>query len=83
MEFLLILQKRWSFDSVHCWNSSKRGQKLQFGESLDSIPPKNIMGNHSRLSRDLRKRTRNGHLRKVPAGFEPETPGSPVQHSNH
>ena len=25
MEFLLILQKRWSFDSVSCWNSSKRG----------------------------------------------------------
>ena len=25
MEFLLILQKRCSFDSVSCWNSSKRG----------------------------------------------------------
>ena len=83
MEFLLILQKRWSFDSVRCWNSSKRGQKLQFGESLDSIPPKNMIDNHSRLSRDLRKHTRNGHLRKVPGGCEPETPGSPVQHSNH
>ena len=43
MEFLLILQKRWSFDSVPCWNSSKRGQELQFGESLDSVPPKNII----------------------------------------
>ena len=25
MEFLLILQKRCSFESVSCWNSSKRG----------------------------------------------------------
>ena len=25
MEFLLILQRRCSFDSVSCWNSSKRG----------------------------------------------------------
>ena len=30
MEFLLILQKRCSFDSVSCWNSSKRGYELQF-----------------------------------------------------
>ena len=56
---------------------------MQFGESLDSIPPKNIIDNHSRLLRDLRKHTRNGHLGKVPGGFEPGTPGSPVQHSNH
>ena len=55
-------------------------------ESLDSIPPKNIIDNHSRLRfflRDLRKHTRNGHLGKVPGGFEPWTPGSPVQRSNH
>ena len=84
MEFLLILQqKRWSFDSVSCWNSSKRGQELQFGERLDSIPPENIIDNHSRFSLDLRKHTRNGHLGKVPGGFEPRTPGSPVQLSNH
>ena len=25
IEFLLILQKRCSYDSVSCWNSSKRG----------------------------------------------------------
>ena len=43
MKFLLILQKRWYFDSVPCWNSSKRDQELQFGESLDSIPPKDII----------------------------------------
>ena len=30
MEFLLILQKRCSFDSVSFWNSSKRGYELQF-----------------------------------------------------
>ena len=39
------------------------------------LPPKNIIDNHSRLSRDLRKHTRNGHLGKVPGGFEPRTPG--------
>ena len=32
MEFLLILQKRWSFDSVHCWNSSKLRAAI-WGES--------------------------------------------------
>ena len=53
-----------------------------FGESLHSIPPKNIIDNHSRLSRDLRKHTRNGHLGKVPGGFESGTPGSPIQHSD-
>ena len=41
------------------------------------------LGRASRLSRDLRKHTGNGHLRKVPGGFEPGTPGSPVQHSDH
>ena len=30
MEFLLILQKRCSFESVSCWNSSEQGQELQF-----------------------------------------------------
>ena len=29
MEFLIILQKRWSFDSVSCWNSSKRENILE------------------------------------------------------
>ena len=47
------------------------------------LPPKNIIDNHSRLSQDLKKHTRNGHLGKVPGGFEPGTPGSPVQHTNH
>ena len=84
MEFLLILQKGGLLilsivgtlqNEVKSW--------LQFGESLDSIPPKNIIDNHSKLSRDLRKHTRNGHLGKVPGGFELRTPGSPVQHSNH
>ena len=41
------------------------------------MPPKNIIDNHSRLSRDLRKHTRNGYLGKVPGGFEPGTPRSP------
>ena len=44
---------------------------------------RSLIDNHSRRSRDLRKHTRNGHLGKVPGGFEPGTPRSPVQHSNH
>ena len=30
-----------------------------------------------------KEHNRNGHLGKVPGGFEPRTPGSPVQLSNH
>ena len=77
MEFLLILQKRWSFDSAIVGTLQNEVKSCNLG-SLDSIPPKNIIDNHSRLSRDLRKHTRNGHLGEVPGGFEPGTPGSPV-----
>ena len=41
MELLLILQKRCSFESVSCWNSSKRGQELQFARG--GYP----LGNHT------------------------------------
>ena len=83
MEFLLILQKRWSFDSVHCWNSSKRGLKAAiWGESGFHTTKE-----HNRQPLQTFARSKKTYSKwtfgKVPGGFEPETPGSPVQHSNH
>ena len=71
MEFLLILQKGGPLILSRVETLQNEIKSCNLGESLDSIPPKNIIDNHSRLLRDLRKHARNGQLGKVQGGFEP------------
>ena len=79
MEFLLILQKRWSFDSVHCWMEllKTRLRAAIWGESGFHTTKE-----HYRQPLQTFVRSKKTYSKwtfgEVPGGFEPGTPGSPV-----